>query len=291
MALEFLGAGAKTAVGYGRFEEDIQQTEALKNSYAEQVKKQRKQKRQKARTQMSVEDAFRDTLIDPNISNKDKKLTLKFISKTKSEATKRSYIDKGANWDTIIDILLEEKMSVIQTWHRFNKGTTEAKAYKNLSPYLPHLIIYLGEEKSERVFYCQLSEKRHYDAGQVENFAIDYYQKQTIKPVKILVIGTKQSAWYSFLSIWYQQILGLELDDIETLSDEIFKLMEAEEDQSIVLSPPCLTRLNENLNPYDLELCFDSTLENRENFTNLGKEIQDFISKCNRRNPYVSHTG
>ena len=280
MALEFLGAGAKTAVGYGRFEEDIQQTEALKRQQNTQRKKQKRQQREQARSQMSVEDAFRDALIDPTIPNKDKKMAEKFISKTITQKTQQSYIDKGAHWDRIIEILLEEKISVIQPWRKFDKNTIEAKAYKNLSPYFPHFVIYLGEEKSEPIAYCQLSEKRLYASGQAKNFAIDVYQQQTIRPVKVLVIGTKQSAWYGFLSTWYQQILGLELDDIEILSDEVFELMEAEEDHSTVLSTSCLSRFNTILAQYTLELSFDFQLLNQENPNKVIKAIQPFLSKC-----------
>lgn len=277
MALEFLGAGAKTAVGYGRFEEDIQKTK--------QVKCWLKDKRL---SQMSVKDAFRKKLLD-SYCYKDQKIEEDFgigINKTR-----QFYIEKNICWEEIIEILLEEKITLIQTWETLDKNTVKAKAYRKLSPYFPHFIIYLDKEKSEQVSYCQLSKKRLYDSGQVEHFAIDDYPRQTIKPVKVLVIGTKQSAWYSFLSTWCQQIMGLELDDIEILSDAVFELMEAEEDQSMGLSTSCLSRLNEYLDPYNLVLCFDSSLFNQKNPHDLSKEIQDFMAKFNIRNLYDSHTG
>jgi CRISPR-associated protein Cmr6 len=108
-ALEFLGAGAKTAAGYGHFQED----------------------RIVNRATLAPKDAFLDWLInDPAVD--DKQIAVRFGKDYKK--TQEEYKD---DWDAIIKILVTEKQALLQSWSQANKNTQEGKAYKKLAGYLP----------------------------------------------------------------------------------------------------------------------------------------------------------
>lgn len=119
MALEYLGAGAKTAVGYGRFENDTNANQKLKKS-----------RQEAARKDMKPEDRFADELI--NID--DKKLAEMFGKGFNK--TKKVYEGNGCPWETIIKVLMDEKKAVITSWENADKNTAQRKAYKKLAVYL-----------------------------------------------------------------------------------------------------------------------------------------------------------
>jgi CRISPR-associated protein Cmr6 len=120
LALEYLGAGAKTAVGYGRFEIDNEAYTKL-----DQVQK------ESLRGKMKPEDRFADELKDLD----EKKLAEMFgkkFNKTKLDYEK----NKNCNWDVIINILLDQKRTLIEGWCGADKNTAQDKAYKKLKSYL-----------------------------------------------------------------------------------------------------------------------------------------------------------
>jgi hypothetical protein len=119
LALEYLGAGAKTATGYGRFEIDSNATI-----------KQEKAQKEAQRNIMTAEDRFADELIDIN----EKKLAEMFGKKYNK--TKRDYEEKGCDWDEIIAILIAQKRMLIESWSQSPKDTAQEKAYKKLKLYL-----------------------------------------------------------------------------------------------------------------------------------------------------------
>jgi len=118
-ALEYLGAGAKTATGYGRFEKD-HEAEA----------KQEKTQKETIRKKMKPEDRFTDELKDID----DKKLAEMFGKGFNK--TKVTFEEIDCNWETIIDILVTEKRTTIMEWSNADKNTAQNKAYKKLKSYL-----------------------------------------------------------------------------------------------------------------------------------------------------------
>lgn len=122
-ALEYLGAGAKTAVGYGRFEVDTDADE-----------KQKKDQKKESRAAMIVEGRFVDHFIDELIDIEDKGLAEMFGKRFNNP--KEPYEKEGCNWDDIIDIFIKQKRSLIESWSEAGKNTAQGKAYKKLKPYL-----------------------------------------------------------------------------------------------------------------------------------------------------------
>ena len=103
--LEQMGAGGKTATGYGSFNIDVKATQKA------------------ALAILSGQDLYRSELkmID------DKKLAEmlgKNFNKTKD--------DKGDNWDDWLDVVFDEKRSLINSWAIADKNSSFEKAYKNL---------------------------------------------------------------------------------------------------------------------------------------------------------------
>lgn len=119
LALEYLGAGAKTATGYGRFETD-----------KDAENRQKKEQKQAMRATMTPEDRFKDVLADIE----EKKLAEMFGKSF--NITKKSYETEGCDWDNIISILVSEKRTLIESWKDSEKNTAQGKAYKRLDPYL-----------------------------------------------------------------------------------------------------------------------------------------------------------
>lgn len=116
-SLEYLGAGAKTATGYGRFTEDQKLEKDLKK-WIKEVEAEK----------LAPEERFRSELEDID----DKALAEMFG--TKFNKTKKTYEDQDCNWEDIIKILMEEKSDIINTWSTETKKTAKNKwsAYKKL---------------------------------------------------------------------------------------------------------------------------------------------------------------
>jgi len=242
MALEFLGAGAKTATGYGRFEVNRQHRRLLQQWREQYVQQQQLDQIAIQRSKMSLEDVFRDQLIHPHCAYSEQEIAELFGKNFNK--TQQYYVDKSVQWDSIITILLEEKIALIQSWQTAAKNTQQAKSYKKLAPYLPQLWIYLAQD--EHVHYRQVVNHKEQEA-ETQDFAVIYYQNQALKPVNISIIGTDNSAWYAFLSTWYQQLLQINIDDIETLADEILEVMAAEEDSNSTVQQSSLDTLSQDL--------------------------------------------
>lgn len=119
MALDYLGAGAKTATGYGRFDIDEAANKKLENSQKEA-----------SRNKMKPEVRFSDELKEID----DKKLAEMFGKDFKK--TQEFYEEKNCSWESIIKILISEKKAVIDGWNSSDKNTAQGKAYKKLKCYL-----------------------------------------------------------------------------------------------------------------------------------------------------------
>ena len=204
-ALEWIGAGAKTAAGYGRFETDDVEEKRLKKV---QIKA--------ARTQMTPADAFRDYLRDKDLDEKE--LAEKFGKKSKK--TQQEYHDKGCTWEAIIAILLEEKSSLIHAWQQSAKNTAEYKAYKKLQPLLrtaptpaSNRLILLLDNKANVRCYDPVTGKK----AAALPFDPASYPQQAFE--SLLLIGTTHSDWFDIL-----ETLGLdELEDLETAMDDLIE--------------------------------------------------------------------
>lgn len=120
MALEYLGAGAKTATGYGRFNKDDDAHTKLENT-----------QKQAAREKMKPEDRFTDELKDID----EKKLAEMFGSQFNK--TKASYEKNGCDFDEIIRILITQKQNTIESWSNETKNTAKNKwsAYKKIKAF------------------------------------------------------------------------------------------------------------------------------------------------------------
>lgn len=105
LALEHAGAGGKTATGYGGFSVDEKATQKMTIAG------------------LSGQDRYRGELKTMD----DKKLAEmlgKNFNKTKD--------DKGENWDNWLDVIFDEKRSLINSWAAADKNSSFEKAYKNL---------------------------------------------------------------------------------------------------------------------------------------------------------------
>ena len=118
LALEYLGAGAKTATGYGRLKPDEKlQTELDKQIMLEN------------RKTLSPVDAFKEEL--ELLNNKQ---IAEMFGKNFNR-TKKTYSEN--DWKKIIHILLTEKAALIAAWAiEDNKKSGAFKAYKKIKRYL-----------------------------------------------------------------------------------------------------------------------------------------------------------
>ena len=111
-ALDYMGAGAKTATGYGRMLGD-----EVANNRLEKIQ------RQAAQGAMSPYDRYCDELC----SVTDKQVAEKFgkdFNKTKESA--------GDDWELQLDALFVEKKALVLSWRDADKKSAEGKAYKKL---------------------------------------------------------------------------------------------------------------------------------------------------------------
>lgn len=111
-ALEYIGAGAKTATGYGRMINDIAANKTIEKEHKEAV-----------RAEMSVEERFRAQLQETD----DKKLAEMFgkdFNKTQEKA--------GDDWEKYLNVLFDVKGDLIRSWEQADKNSANRKAYKNL---------------------------------------------------------------------------------------------------------------------------------------------------------------
>ena len=141
LALEFLGAGAKTATGYGYFEKDNKANKTLKKALLREK-----------RANLSPKEAFIDELKDPDLDSKA--LAKKFGSQFNS--SKKAYCNEGVDWDDIIQILINHKSTLIHSWQDKGVKTTEGKAYKKLKKFLPQVkqatpLLFTLEEAKEKI--------------------------------------------------------------------------------------------------------------------------------------------
>ncbi len=225
-ALEWIGAGAKTAAGYGRFETDSTEEQRLNNV---QIKA--------ARQQMTPEDAFRDYLRDKDLNEKE--LAEKLGKKSKK--TQQEYQEKGCAWEDIIAILLEEKSSLIHAWQQSAKNTAEYKAYKKLQPFLPttftsfanHLILLL-DHKANVSRYDPTTGKK----ANTIRFDPAFYQQQALD--SLLLIGAAHSDWFDIFET-------LRLDEREDLETAIDELIEADTQVKQQQLEPFVTAFSEHL--------------------------------------------
>ncbi len=121
-ALEYLGGGAKTAAGYGRFDSD----EMAENKLKKEVK---------AKAISKIKDpieAFK-ALINDMEEKKIAEMFGKRFSRTKKE-----FSDKECDFNEIIKVLIEGKRNMINNWKpkdKQEKNTAQGKAYIKLSKY------------------------------------------------------------------------------------------------------------------------------------------------------------
>lgn len=111
-ALEYMGAGAKTATGYGRMSDDIEANKEIE-----------KLRKEAEKAEMSIDGRFRIEFQELA----DKKLAEMFgknFNKTQGEI--------GDDWELYLDVLFETKSDLIRSWEQFGKETAEGKAYKKL---------------------------------------------------------------------------------------------------------------------------------------------------------------
>lgn len=111
-ALEDMGAGAKTAAGYGRMTNDDTTNKAIE-----------KEQKDAAKAEMPIEERFRVEFQEMD----DKKLAEMFgkdFNKTQEKA--------AGNWEQYLNALFEVKGDLIRSWEQAGKKTAEEKAYKKL---------------------------------------------------------------------------------------------------------------------------------------------------------------
>ena len=111
-ALEYMGAGAKTATGYGRMSGDDSANKAIE-----------KEQEEAAKAEMPIEERFRVEFQEMD----DKKLAEMFgrgFNKTQENA--------ADNWEQYLDVLFEVKGDLVRSWEQAGKKTAEEKAYKKL---------------------------------------------------------------------------------------------------------------------------------------------------------------
>lgn len=112
LALRYMGAGAKTATGYGFFEADCDINKAWE-----------KQKQQIKLAALPLSERYRKEL---NAKN-DKQIAEMFGKDF--NATQKEYAD---TWKTLIEVLFDLKKDVIATWATADKKSAEGKAYHKL---------------------------------------------------------------------------------------------------------------------------------------------------------------
>ncbi len=112
-AIEWIGAGAKTAVGYGQMENDLSHSLLLST--------------------LSPEDWCRQKIkmLD------DKKIAEMFGKRHKK--TKKCFESHKIPWQKVLDILLELKGDVIKQWGEKEKNTQEKNAFVRLCKEVPEL--------------------------------------------------------------------------------------------------------------------------------------------------------
>ncbi len=111
-ALEYMGAGAKTATGYGRMMDDVPANKAIE-----------KERKDAERSEMPAKERFRQEFQEMD----DKKIAEMFgkgFNKTQESA--------GSDWELKLEALLEVKGDLIHSWETAGKNTSEEKAYKKL---------------------------------------------------------------------------------------------------------------------------------------------------------------
>ena len=118
-ALKYLGAGAKTAAGYGRLVVDTNENKKLDQAVKENHRK-----------TLGPEEGFKDILTDINEKNLAEMFGKHF------NKTKQRYQESGCDWDDILRILLREKRSLIEGWASADKAIAQGKAYKKIAKYL-----------------------------------------------------------------------------------------------------------------------------------------------------------
>lgn len=112
LALTYMGAGAKTATGYGFFEADA----ALNHTW----------ERQKQQTQLAAlppSERYRAEL-----NAKTNKQIAEMFGKD-FNATQKEYAD---TWEILLEALFDLKKDVIATWSSADKKSAEGKAYRKL---------------------------------------------------------------------------------------------------------------------------------------------------------------
>lgn len=111
-ALEYMGAGAKTATGYGRMANDDTTNKAIE-----------KEQKEAAKAEMPIEERFRVEFQEMD----DKKLAEMFgkdFNKTQEKM--------GGNWEKYLHVLLDVKGDLVRSWEQADKNSANGKAYKKL---------------------------------------------------------------------------------------------------------------------------------------------------------------
>lgn len=111
-ALEYMGAGAKTAVGYGRMANDDIANKAIE-----------KEQKEATKAGMSIEESFRVGFQEVD----DKKLAEMF-----GKDFKKTQEKIGDDWEQYLDVLFEVKGDLIRSWGQADKNSASGKAYKKL---------------------------------------------------------------------------------------------------------------------------------------------------------------
>lgn len=111
-ALEHMGAGAKTAAGYGRMTNDDTANKAIE-----------KEQQEAAKAVMSVEERFR-----VEFQEADNKKLAEMFGKDFNKTQEKM----GGDWEKYLNVLFEVKGDLIRSWSQAGKNTAEEKAYKKL---------------------------------------------------------------------------------------------------------------------------------------------------------------
>lgn len=111
-ALEHLGAGAKTAAGYGRMEADDKANRNI----------------EKAQKQAALAELPEDVRYREEFSDMEEKVLAQMFGKDFNK-TKES---AGENWEMMLDVLFEVKRSEVESWVNAPRNSAPEKAFKKL---------------------------------------------------------------------------------------------------------------------------------------------------------------
>ena len=111
-ALEHLGAGAKTAVGYGRMEADDKANSNIEKAH-----------KQAALAELPEDERYRQMFSD---------MEEKALAQMFNKDFKKTMEAAGDSWGAMLDALFDVKGNEIEAWESAQKNSAPAKAFKKL---------------------------------------------------------------------------------------------------------------------------------------------------------------